>query len=174
MSNLSIYTSESSQGEIRAVTFQSRHLTGSGDLTTISGKQQPSPPHCTAHVSCLSKYRANVAWKNGWFIRQKECLEFNDFFGECGVESREYWPRHWDWAGSDSSPAIWCLELPVRNIFVNKLMRISPEILCQVCVVIKFINCASSVAYTDPVRKMVGIAQHLISVRYRFGPTEDW
>ena len=47
-----------------------------------------SHPH-QPHVICLSKYRANVAWKNGWFIRQKECLEFNDFFGECGV----YWPR---------------------------------------------------------------------------------
>ena len=38
----------------------------------------PGPrPARTPHS--LSKYRANVARKNGWFSLVKECLEFNDF-----------------------------------------------------------------------------------------------
>ena len=37
----------------------------------------PRPGARTPHS--LSKYRANVARKNGWFSLVKECLEFNDF-----------------------------------------------------------------------------------------------
>ena len=36
----------------------------------------PAPPR---NPHSLSKYRANVARKNGWFSLVKECLEFNDF-----------------------------------------------------------------------------------------------